>query len=85
METTIFLIVSFQVALFLAIFGLLWCLHCNVGNIRQDVAGLRQDFKAGIAGLRRDFGRETADLRERVVQMEGMLGGVVPRPAEAQT
>ena len=42
--------------------------------------GLHRD----MGNLRKDVGKDTADLRERMARMEGLLEGFVARPQESQ-
>ena len=85
MDTITIQIISFQVVALVAIIGFLWTLHRDMGNLRKevsrDMADLCKDVSKDIADVRKD----TADLRERMARMEGLLEGFVGRRPEPQS
>ena len=71
-------------------------LHKDMAGLRKevgrDMAGLRKEFGSDMADLRNDVGKDfadvrkdTADLRERMARVEGLLKGFMGRPPEPQT
>lgn len=74
----------FQIVAVLALLGFMWTLHREVSNLHKDVGKDIADVRKDMADLRQEFGRDTADLRERMARMEGLLEGFVARPQESQ-
>ena len=81
----------FQIVAVLALLGFMWTLHRTVSNLHKVVGNFRKDVDKDMAEVRKDmaemrqeFGRDTADLRERMARMEGLLEGFVARPQESQ-
>ena len=72
--------ITIQIVSAVAILGFMWKLHQEVSDLHKDNAALHK----GMADLRQEFGRDTADLRERMARMEGLLEGFVGRPQESQ-